>query len=454
MQISVVVLTYFEPYWFTTVKAVEDQTRPPDTKVLLADSRFAERLAGLSATQLRILSSWNIVFHDPQGHWANHRNHVQQFIPNDSWVVMLDDDEVVTTSMVEALEDFLSLGVHGMSAFLLPRLNTYGELGHLPEVDWLTPSGLFYPDLQDRVFLNGSGVKYTGQVHERFELDDRPMPILAPALTIRHHKTMEMQELSNVLWGALASSEGASTFYSQCGEDELLASLEMKIGPTMARTIVELGAGHPEEISNSRHFLERGWHGLLVEGNPELANMLATFYSDNQNVTVVDSLVGNEDLDGVEFAISLRHWALSGVGGVSQPEAHEPSQIKILTTGQRRASSVIRSWLETMGGTEVGILSIDLEGMDTEVLREIVTAGLSPQLLVVERLTEADHVIQSELLQSSDYVYVEQRSLSDIWIRADIADSLSHSLIETGSGAVVENLSFADGQPEIRYQHP
>lgn len=452
MHFSVVVLTYFEPYWFATVKAVEDQARVPNTKVLLADSRFAERLAALSATELRTLSSWNIVFHDPQGNWGDHRNHVQQYIPNGSWVVMLDDDEIVVPSMLQTLEDFLSLGVHGMSAFLLPRINTYGELGQLPEVDWTSPSGLFYPDLQDRVFLNGSGVKYTGKVHERFELDERPMPILAPSLTIRHHKTREMQERSNVLWSALTSPEGSSNFYSQCGEDELLASLEIRLGARMARTIVELGAGHPEEISNSRYFLERGWCGLLVEGNPELADMLAAFYADDQNVTVVDCLVGKEDLDAVDFAISLRHWALSGVGGVSQPEAHDAGQVEMLTTSQRRASSVIRSWLETSGGSDVGILSIDLEGMDTEVLREIISAGLSPQVLVVERLTEADHVSQSELLQSSGYVYVEQRSLSDIWIRVDMADVLGGSPIDADSG-VVEHLAFADPQPQIRYQH-
>jgi hypothetical protein len=61
--------------------------------------------------------------------------------------------------------------------------------------------------------------------------------------------------------------------YSQNGEDGMIAAIFEHLGIERG-TYLEMGAGDGMHISNTRLLRERGWHGVLIEGNPvDYANL-------------------------------------------------------------------------------------------------------------------------------------------------------------------------------------
>lgn len=409
-HLSVVMLTFLKRYSLQLAETLEAQQSDDVELVALVDAKAA---AGADDDQRqvlhRLMERWRVVLHDPRGNWGQHRNSVLPHLSPRGWVVMLDDDERVTNSFLERLQAAIAWAPPSIEAFYLPRINTFGSLEEIPPVDWLNPTGLAYPDLQGRVFRNNGVIRYRGRVHEGLVGWEGIFPLMEPSLTLLHHKTEDMQARSNGLW---QQRELEPRFYSQCLEDKFLDFVLTRFEDDFSNTVVELGAGHPTELSNSRYLIERGWTALLVEANPDLVDLLAVEYRYTGAVEVCDALVA-PDQGQAQFHTSSHHWALSGVDGVSQPEAHGEGDVTVVERIAVTASSLITPWL---GGRRLGVLVVDLEGLDTEVLREVLLAGIRPQIVIVEALTHESRVAQEELLTRYGYSFVRNLALSNVWI--------------------------------------
>ena len=66
-------------------------------------------------------------------------------------------------------------------------------------------------------------------------------------------------------------------YYGQNKEDEIINNLIVsKYGENFKGSILDLGANDGVTLSNSRFFVERGWHGVLVEaGNKPFEKLFA-----------------------------------------------------------------------------------------------------------------------------------------------------------------------------------
>jgi hypothetical protein len=86
--------------------------------------------------------------------------------------------------------------------------------------------------------------------------------------------------------------------YSQGGEDGILEKIFQLIPPT-ERFAIEFGAGDGVTFSNVRKLIvHEGWRGLLIEGDPELADVLALNYKGLTGVRTIQAWVypGNVEL--------------------------------------------------------------------------------------------------------------------------------------------------------------
>jgi hypothetical protein len=61
-------------------------------------------------------------------------------------------------------------------------------------------------------------------------------------------------------------SSCARTVYSQTGEEGILEGIFAAVGETN-RCLVDIGAGDGTKLSNTRLFLEKGWHGARFDAN-------------------------------------------------------------------------------------------------------------------------------------------------------------------------------------------
>lgn len=79
--------------------------------------------------------------------------------------------------------------------------------------------------------------------------------------------------------------------YSQHGEDGVIEKIFELIEPT-DKYCIEFGAGDGSTFSNVRHLIDdRGWSGLLIDGDEELTAMAKELYRENSKVKCLQQWV-------------------------------------------------------------------------------------------------------------------------------------------------------------------
>lgn len=134
----------------------------------------------------------------------------------------------------------------------------------------------------------------------------------------------------------------AKDVYSQRGHDGILEKIMQELGITNG-FFIEFGAWDGIYLSNTRNLYEKGWGGCYIEANPQKYLELTQNYHGT-NVICVNSMVFPTNLEGETVdSIYAKHLA----------ENHP----------------------------EIDLLSIDVDGMDYEILENL---QLKPKLIIVE----------------------------------------------------------------------
>jgi FkbM family methyltransferase len=140
---------------------------------------------------------------------------------------------------------------------------------------------------------------------------------------------------------------------------------------------VEVGANHPIQGSQTWHLEQAGWTGVLVEPQPDLAAFLVT--ARNAKVFAVACTSPGSAGASLPLHVDGTHSALDR--GRMAPGAR-PATVVVVPT--RTLDDILE---EAEAPVPIDLLSIDVEGHETEVLQGFDLAGWHPRLILVE-----DHV--------------------------------------------------------------
>lgn len=209
-------------------------------------------------------------------------------------------------------------------------------------------------------------------------------------------------------------------FYSQNGEDCLLWSF---FGSRRSGFFVDVGAFDGIHLSNSYSFEENGWRGICVEAHPDYFPLLkrnrpnsvclhvacvsqrarktVTFQVEKMGLlsSVVDS---DKFVDDVKARYAARGLAFEGFHPVEVPAA------------------TLDEILEQHHDPHVPIdfVSIDVEGLESEVLRGFDASLYAPRLLLAEANTdEAGAEIVELLTVSMGYLYAGRLAENLFFVR-------------------------------------
>jgi len=163
---------------------------------------------------------------------------------------------------------------------------------------------------------------------------------------------------------------------SQYGEVELLLKLISK-EVFASPTIVDVGAAGVD-ISNSIDLIATmGWRGLLIEANPHHAELLATEIAE-LNANVVCCAVAATEGEAT-FYLGRNHH-LSSLNQ-EMAESWGDSQGEITVT-KRRLHKILD---EHNIPQNFAVLSLDIEGVDFEVLNDLINSSLyRPDWIIIE----------------------------------------------------------------------
>lgn len=214
---------------------------------------------------------------------------------------------------------------------------------------------------------------------------------------------------------------GSRSFFSQFGEDILLSNLFG--GDKKSGVYVDVGAYHPIELSNTYFFYRRGWRGINIEPTPHNYQLLLKQRAEDININSSVSLSENP----VHFYIFSEH----AINTISKDKSEESSKLgyNVQSTIQVQSApleKILDNYLPK--NAHIDFLSVDVEGMDLEVLISNNWDKYSPSVVLVEDLSfNFSKVNENKInlfLQGKNYILRSVLGPTLLYIHKDFAKTV------------------------------
>jgi len=191
--------------------------------------------------------------------------------------------------------------------------------------------------------------------------------------------------------------------YSQDGEDMMLQTY-YETKKHYKGFYVDVGAHHPYRFSNTAYFYKKGWRGINIEPTPTLFRAFQRHRKRDINLNVGIS-ASNTTMPFYVF----NDQALNTFDEqLAQERHHARDRYEIISKMDVQTSSlkdILEKYLPI--NQSIDFLTVDVEGLDLEVLASNDWAKFCPKFILVE--CETDVVNQSSIntfLQHNGYILV------------------------------------------------
>ena len=171
--------------------------------------------------------------------------------------------------------------------------------------------------------------------------------------------------------------------YGQEGEDLILNEF---LNGIKKGFFVDIGSYHPILYSNTYLFYLKGWRGINIDARPDSMIVFNQIRPEDINLEVA---IGKEEKELTYFMFDE-----PGLNGFSSEHSHDRdtnTSFKIqnkVNIKLRRLEHVLDEYLPE--GTNISFMSIDVEGLDFEVLESNNWVKYKPSIILVETSITAD----------------------------------------------------------------
>jgi FkbM family methyltransferase len=204
-----------------------------------------------------------------------------------------------------------------------------------------------------------------------------------------------------------------SETYAQRNEDLIVEALLVPVLARLGRPLssifyVEIGANHPFQTSNTYLFYRKhGARGVLVEANHQLAEQLRDARPGDQVIEAAISASHDETITFHQCAIS----ELSGLNVAHIESFRTNAAVEPVTVSNIH----INSFLERYATRPIDYLSIDVEGVDIEILEALDFRKFRPSFIQCEpseHFTPGGANKMVELLTARGYMLVARTDIN------------------------------------------
>jgi len=170
--------------------------------------------------------------------------------------------------------------------------------------------------------------------------------------------------------------------YAQSGEDLIIDFVFRALG-VQEPTYLDVGAHHPTYLSNTYYFYRRGGLGVNVEPDPELFTEFGEQRPLDTNLNCAISLSD----DGEADFYCMNPPTLNTLSE-AEARAYEATGRHQVRTVVRVPTMTLNSLLERhFSARPPDLLSVDIEGLDEQVVRSVDLARYRPLVICVETLS-------------------------------------------------------------------
>lgn len=183
---------------------------------------------------------------------------------------------------------------------------------------------------------------------------------------------INIKEIFTILYRAYISPTKAVTSYSQCGEDMVLRYLLSHI--KKSGFYVDVGCHHPRRGSNTYHFYKnKGWNGILIDLEPTKIYACKLLRWRDKCI-----LAAVNDAPKLVTIYSPKEFS---VLATINPEATTSNFKAIGTITSRTLTEILDS---SLAPSNFELLSIDVEGVDLQVLKGLDFNKYKPEFICIE----------------------------------------------------------------------
>jgi hypothetical protein len=206
--------------------------------------------------------------------------------------------------------------------------------------------------------------------------------------------------------------------YGQNAEDIVLAKfLDDRLKNQQKGFYIDIGAHHPFRYSNTYYFYKKGWRGLNIDADKKGIQLFKLFRPRDFNVL---ALVAKQSKTFSYYVFSDRAFNTCDPQLAKSIIKKKRAQlIERIQIRSQKLQDVIDKYLEP--GQKIDFLSIDVEGMDDELLQAFDFVNFAPRYLLIEDLDFIKNVSEknskkiARFLKKQGYVFVSQIFNTAIW---------------------------------------
>jgi FkbM family methyltransferase len=204
--------------------------------------------------------------------------------------------------------------------------------------------------------------------------------------------------------------------FAQAGEDMILDYLFRELGIKYP-TYLDIGANYPVAYNNTFFLYNKGSRGVCVEPDPALIPLLKAYRKKDKILNVG---VGVHNATSADFYI----FSAKGLNTFSKEEAEYRQSFgtfqveKVIQVPLVNINDIIRENFST----KLNLLSIDVEGLDLEILKSLDYATFRPDVICVETITYDEGKSATKIpeiftfLSSNGYVVYADTHINTIFV--------------------------------------
>lgn len=208
--------------------------------------------------------------------------------------------------------------------------------------------------------------------------------------------------------------------YSQCGEDLII---DFIFGATKISnpSYLDIGAYHPTDLSNTYFFYRKGFQGVCVEPDP-------TLFAEIKRVRSRDTCLNVGIGIGQETVADFFIMTTRTLNTFSREEAE-----RYQAFGNQKIEEIIQvplvpvnKVIEQNFDAHPNLVSLDVEGLDLEVLKTFDFSSFRPEVFCIETLTYSEDNSEykrpeiNELMIANGYIAYADTYINTIFVDRDL----------------------------------
>lgn len=204
-------------------------------------------------------------------------------------------------------------------------------------------------------------------------------------------------------------ADSQDTFRAQNGEDRWLDDY---FAHKAEGFFVDVGAYNGVDLSNSYHFEQIGWTGILVEPDPERGALCAS--SRPRSRTFRCAAVGSPEIRNITFH-KVEAAGVYSTTNLTPTHANRLQGMGVSAAEITVSARTLDSMLEEVGASRVDFASIDVEGAEMSVLEGFDIRRWSPAIVVIESNSKVRPAEIRDYFVCNGYAYWHSIDVNDFY---------------------------------------